>query len=157
MSTAITRRRSPRSEVLTVLAMLERSGTLSADRVVAEAAARNPGDPLHDYFDWDDRAAAHQHRVNRARELIRSVEVILRVQTVELRAKVYVRDPTKDAHEQGYTSVPRMRADTDRAADTMQEEIARARGCLNRAHRIALSLGRTADAAKIGAALAAIA
>ena len=39
-------------------------------------AARDEGHPLHDRFEWNDKAAAEAHRLDQARRLIRSVRVI---------------------------------------------------------------------------------
>ena len=44
-------------------------GDLNAGEFVE--SARHPEHPAHDYFDWDDTMAAHQHRLNQARRFIR--------------------------------------------------------------------------------------
>ena len=46
---------------------------LTDDVIVATAAAKNH--PLHRWFNWDDTAAAKEHRRNQARKLITSLEV----------------------------------------------------------------------------------
>ena len=38
-------------------------------------SAREAASPLHRCFNWDDAAAAHQHRLSQARTLIREIEV----------------------------------------------------------------------------------
>lgn len=38
--------------------------------------ARDPDSPLHRYFEWDDTKAAHAHRLDQARQLIASIEII---------------------------------------------------------------------------------
>jgi hypothetical protein len=54
-------------------AIFLRRGQLTAPVVVEEAT---PADaPLHDQFEWDDAEAAHHHRLNQARQLIRSVKI----------------------------------------------------------------------------------
>lgn len=40
--------------------------------------ARDEGHPLHDRFEWNDKAAAEAHRLDQARRLIRSVRVVYR-------------------------------------------------------------------------------
>lgn len=40
-------------------------------------AARDPKSVLHKYFDWNDKSAAHKHRVDTARRLISSVRFIV--------------------------------------------------------------------------------
>lgn len=58
--------------------------------------ARNPNSPLHQFFEWDDNAAAEQHRLEQARGLIRSVVAIYVREdkpAVRTRAFVHVPDP----------------------------------------------------------------
>lgn len=50
-----------------------RSDGLTPEMVVTDA--RNIRSILHPYFEWDDAAAAEQHRITQARELIRAVHV----------------------------------------------------------------------------------
>ena len=45
-------------------------------RIVLEAA-RDPANPLHAAFDWDDHDAAEKWRLHQARSLIRSVRVVV--------------------------------------------------------------------------------
>ncbi len=61
-----------------VAAELERirneRGALQSEIIVSEAT---PSDaPLHGYFPWDDAAAAHQHRLELARRLVRAIEIV---------------------------------------------------------------------------------
>jgi hypothetical protein len=55
----------------------ERGGFTPAD-VLAEA--RDPGSPLHRFFEWDDTVAAEKHRLQVAATLTRSV--VYRVMTI---------------------------------------------------------------------------
>jgi len=52
----------------------ERSGILKPDHVVAEAT--DPGNPLHDKFEWDDAVAGHKYRLDQARKLIKAFVVL---------------------------------------------------------------------------------
>jgi len=52
-----------------------RDGALHPPTLVEEAEAKDS--PLHDYFEWDDGEAAHQHRLNQARQLIRLAVTII--------------------------------------------------------------------------------
>ncbi len=52
----------------------QQKGELTPEDVLADAKSHNS--PLHSFFEWDDSAAAHQHRLNQARGLIRSVVAI---------------------------------------------------------------------------------
>lgn len=47
------------------------NGKLETEFVVTKA--RSEVSPLHDAFEWDDAAAAHQHRLKQARTLIRDI------------------------------------------------------------------------------------
>lgn len=49
-------------------------GEITPEDVLADA--KNDNSPLHSFFEWSDSAAAHQHRLQQARGLIRSVVAI---------------------------------------------------------------------------------
>lgn len=51
-----------------------RDGQLKTEVVVTEA--KKVKNPLHPAFEWNDQLAAHEHRLNQARLLIRSIRVI---------------------------------------------------------------------------------
>jgi len=60
---------------------LERIGEESGEAPGPEsivAAARRETSVLHEYFDWDDERAAHAHRLAQARQITRSVVVVVR-------------------------------------------------------------------------------
>lgn len=46
---------------------------LTPEAVVTSAS--DPANPLHPAFDWNDQTAAHEHRLQQARQLIRAVHV----------------------------------------------------------------------------------
>lgn len=48
-------------------------GKLTAEVVLDEAT--DPTHPLHNRLEWDDTVAAHQHRLEQCRQMIRSVKV----------------------------------------------------------------------------------
>lgn len=50
------------------------AGDLRPEAVVE--AARTKRSPLHEFFEWDDSTAAHEYRLDQARHLIRSIEVV---------------------------------------------------------------------------------
>lgn len=60
--------------VLDKLIELESNDKLDPETVVAEAA--DPSSPLRGSFEWDDSAAAHQHRLQQARHLIARYRVV---------------------------------------------------------------------------------
>lgn len=69
-------------------------GELTAEDVLVDA--RNHNSPLHSFFEWDDSAAAEQHRLQQARGLIRAVVAIYTrpdEPAVRQRAYVHIADP----------------------------------------------------------------
>lgn len=70
----------------------QQHGELTPEDVLADA--KNHNSPLHSFFEWDDGAAAHQHRLNQARGLIRAVvAVYVREDQPAVRARAYVHIP----------------------------------------------------------------
>ncbi len=55
------------------LSKLARTHELTPEFVRDEA--RDPKSPLHDFFEWDDKKAAEQYRIERARYLLRSIAI----------------------------------------------------------------------------------
>lgn len=67
-------------------------GELTPRDVVDDA--RNPNSPLHSFFEWDDSAAAEEHRLGQARGLIRAVvAVYTRKNQPAIRTRAYVHIP----------------------------------------------------------------
>jgi len=61
--------------------------------------AKHDNSPLHSFFEWDDTAAAHQHRLQQARGLIRSVvAVYVSEDKPAVRQKAYVHVPERGAN-----------------------------------------------------------
>ena len=114
-------------------------GTLTPDLVVTDA--RDPESPLHADFEWEDSVAAERYRQAQARQLLASVEVLIRVNKVKVATVAYVRDPDKAPREQGYSSVAELREDKERAKAALQYELRRIAALLERARRLALALG----------------
>lgn len=127
-------------------------GTLTPELVVKDATS--PKSPLHDYFEWDDDIAAHKFRLEQARTLIRSVEVRITVEDIEVRVPRYVRDPLADTDDQGYVDVERLRGNQLNSRRAMIYECDRAEACIDRARRLAVALGFAGriDAIKAGIA-----
>jgi tRNA A37 N6-isopentenylltransferase MiaA len=75
---------------------LERIGTtgpINPSRIIE--AARPDGAPLHPMFEWDDKAAAHEYRLNQARRLARAI-VVVRVKGEEPRSLFVHVPPAKE-------------------------------------------------------------
>lgn len=72
---------------------LKSTGPLTAERVLQEASRSNSA--LHRFFQWDDQKAAHQYRLTQARQLLRSIEVVIedaKGKKVPMKAYYNVRD-----------------------------------------------------------------
>jgi hypothetical protein len=64
-------------------------GEITPEDVLEDA--KNSNSPLHSFFEWDDGAAAHQHRLQQARGLIRAVVAIyVREDKPAVKQKAYV-------------------------------------------------------------------
>ncbi len=136
----------PSKQLLAALeALRDQDGYLRPESVVA--AARDPDSPLHSYFTWDDVDAAHKHRLDQARALIRSVRVEIKVEERTIKSICYVRDPSLPAREQGYASITSIRPRSEVAFEVVSAELARAEAALERAHKVADALGLDAEIA----------
>jgi hypothetical protein len=89
------------------LKRLEESGR-RLDREAVVEAATEPRHPLHDVFNWDDAAAAHQHRLDQAGKLIDSYYIHIRHQDTTMRVKAYFKDVTS---ETGYRHTRAIKSD----------------------------------------------
>lgn len=57
----------------TIIKKLNANGELTASGILEEAKKKTS--PLHNLFEWDDSAAAHEYRLIQARKIIRSANV----------------------------------------------------------------------------------
>jgi hypothetical protein len=113
-------------------------GRLTPAELVADA--HRPKSPLHDLFDWDVKRAASAHWLERGREIIRAVTVIVTTERTTVRVPAYVRDPTVPPQDQGYVSVLTLRQDPEQARAALLVECQRAAATLKRARSIAAAL-----------------
>lgn len=72
--------------------------------------ARKAASPLHAAFEWDDKKAAHQHRLNQAGDLIRSIVVVNTDNPQSTPIRAFVNVGVDD--NRGYTNVTVAMADT---------------------------------------------
>ena len=114
-------------------------GVLLPERVVEVASPIDH--PLHPFFEWDDSKAAHTHRLEQARQLIRSVRVKVTVQSRVIDSVYYVQNPETKPSEPGYVALPRLLTEREMAIRTVAQEFRRALGALERATEIANALG----------------
>lgn len=114
-------------------------GRLTADLVVKDA--EDDTSPLHKYFEWDDKKAAHQHRLDTARALIRSVEIKITVFKKEAKVPAYVRDPEAAQREQGYVATASIKTDVQFRKEALAMELRRSGWTLERARSLATFFG----------------
>lgn len=126
-------------EVKQALKSLEDAeGRLTPEGVVKAAA--DSTSPLHALFEWDNKKAAHQHRIEQARSLIRSIKVEIHTDRRIIRTVGYVHDPEAERQEQGYRSILNLRTERDNARAAMVNEFAQAAAHLRRAREVASAL-----------------
>lgn len=89
-----------------------RAGKLKPEKVLD--AAEPEDSPIHDCFDWDDATAAHSHRLEQARTLIRRVHIEITYEESKVRVVRYVRDPSKSSDKPGYVNVTRPKGNVAR-------------------------------------------
>lgn len=128
-------------------------GVLTPDAVIADAKKKDS--PLHGEFQWDLKKAAYQHWLDQARELIRSVQIVIQLDEKVVSTVHYVRDPVALPGKQGYVELLSLRDDEDRAKETIAEEFARADAALQRAQTIALVLNFDGDVEEVRKSLSA--
>ncbi len=126
-----------------LIALHAKHGTLTPDIVVADA--RRKESPLHELFEWDTKKAAMAHWHDVARQIIRNVRVNIVHEQRTLRVPFFVRDPSAPAHQQGYTTIERVRTDADMARDAVAEECSRAAAAFRRASDVAAAVGVEGD------------
>lgn len=132
-------------DVLQVLEAIAKKngGILKPEDVLAEAT--KPDHPLHSRFEWDDGKAAHAHRIDQARTIIRSVKVNVTVDKRQVSTVFYVRNPDAEADESGYVGLPRLRTNKERSAQALEQAYARALALLTNARDLAAALGVESD------------
>ena len=79
------------SQTADVLRELAETGSLTASRLVAEAASTDH--PLHSRFQWDNTLAGHEYRLIQARQLIVSVVERPAGSTRPIPVFIHVRSP----------------------------------------------------------------
>jgi hypothetical protein len=121
-----------------VLRQMFRNGRATAEQLVREASKKSH--EMHDDFEWDDRKAGHAYRVDQARKIISSVEIILTQSTKVIRTVAYVRDPSCAPKQQGYISVDKLKSERALAGEALENELDRVIACYERASAFADAL-----------------
>lgn len=114
------------------------SGVLTPESVVATAV--DPKNPLHNEFEWNNDAAAHQYRLYQARKLIQEVKMRITYNHQTILAPLYVRNPVAEQNEQGYVATTAV-TQADQAQWLLEREVERIESALERAQGIAAVLG----------------
>ena len=86
-------------------------------------AAASPMSPLHPEFEWDDSAAALQHRLLQARNLMNSVQVIFETPkngSVVTSYMVSIQKQGNDVRKHDYTALAYAMSDEDLRAEVLQ-------------------------------------
>ena len=91
-------------------------GALQSEAIVSEATPQEA--PLHGYFPWDDATAAHEHRLEIARRLVRAIEVIRDDRPA---VSMYVHYTGMDTREGGYEPLTVIVAQPDRYLAALAE------------------------------------
>lgn len=116
-------------------------GELLPSRVVADAKQKDS--PLHSMFVWDKSKAAKAHWLDRAREIIGSVTILVQRNEYAIKTAAYVRDP--EAKGEGYRSVTALRDDPVNARQSLLYTLEVASGHLRRACDLAEPLGLSGE------------
>lgn len=103
-------------------------------KLVVEAA-KNPRSPLHKEFEWDDRKAAAIQRIDRARELIREVRLMVVYDDRKIATPFYVSDPA--SRESAYIPTTVAAKDEEVSESILLDELRRIESAVIRARSIA--------------------
>jgi hypothetical protein len=131
------------TEILEGIRAATADGVLRPKAIVE--AARPARHRLHASFIWDDKKAAQVQREGAARELMRRANVpryrrhIVPPRTV--RVPTFVRKPSLDRREAGYTALATVDQESEEARAVLADEFARIVGAARRALGVAGSLG----------------
>ena len=92
------------------------NGMITAEIVLENAKKKTS--VLHDYFEWDDTAAALQHRLQQARGILNSIKVVVvrdneQEETVRAFHVVTIKNEKTQTNERGYTTIERVANDVD--------------------------------------------
>lgn len=107
-------------------ALSETTGGITASDVLADAT--NPGSVLHPHFEWDNVKAAHLYREGQARDILRTITIVVKKdngETCEMRGfhcvvELLSNSPTAQP-ERRYVSVERAKANPEFGAQIVQK------------------------------------
>lgn len=96
----------------------ENGGILRPEDVVNEAENKNS--PLHDCFDWNDKSAAHAHRLEQARRLIRVIVNVIPSSDRQERVWVNLKNERND-EEGGYRTMVSVLSESDLRSQLLEQ------------------------------------
>lgn len=102
----------------------QHGGEITADDLVAEAKAKES--PLHDDFEWNDKKAAHAHRLETARSMLRSITIVREETKSDKPQRVYevVRVAKADEKPKNvYKSTEEIMADPETRAELLSRAL----------------------------------
>lgn len=96
-------------------------GMLKPETVVD--VARDPNNPLHRHFTWDDTQAAAERRIDQARQIIRLCVVVVHENVAPVRR--YISLPSDRANGGGYRSTQEVLTDESRRGELLRDVLER--------------------------------
>lgn len=129
-----------REKIAGALKACSKNGSLNPEAVVE--AARDPGSPLHDQFEWDNAKAAHAYRLETAKALIRDFQVEITHYDVTFKVPSYVSNPKKDGT---YIETMKVAKKHEVAEKVLSDELARIIGAVRRAQSLAAAFNLTSS------------
>lgn len=84
-----------------IYALSEKYGDNLDDEHLIEDA-RNESSPLHDWFEWDDKVAAHKHRIRQASYLSRNIKIKVRTRKQDYETRAFYRVKTRNTRSGTY-------------------------------------------------------
>jgi hypothetical protein len=104
----------------------ERGGLLRPEEVVEHA--RDPESPLHNWFEWDDDAAAEKYRIHQARNLIRVNVAYLQTTGKSIPYRVFVSLSPNRSSGSGYSVTMDVLNNPEQRAVMMADALRELRG-----------------------------
>lgn len=106
------------------LKRLANRGELTPDNTIE--TAKNPSNPLHNEFEWDDGEAAQEHRRSQARKLISSFTITetTRITEVQFTIPEFVRNPALNGSpEQGYVFALSLKSSRQQSREFVETQL----------------------------------
>jgi hypothetical protein len=125
--------------IAAIRALEDEYGRVTPEQLVD--AARNPKNPWHSRFLWDNNKAGHRYRLDQARTFISEIRIVVTRSNKQYSSIGYLRDPNADSNKQGYVAARVLRSERDDALNSFEYEIQRLQATIERLAEVALTLG----------------